>query len=74
MDDVYGILPKDTTKTPFDIREIIARLVERGVRMDSVLRHAVPDVPIPGAATLEQVVVPNEGSILRAIQSVKEKI
>jgi 3-methylcrotonyl-CoA carboxylase beta subunit len=28
MDDVYGILPKDTTKTPFDIREIIARLVD----------------------------------------------
>ncbi len=28
MDDVYGILPEDTTKTPFDIREIIARLVD----------------------------------------------
>ncbi|MCF8060113.1 MAG: methylcrotonoyl-CoA carboxylase [Bacteriovoracaceae bacterium] len=28
MDDIYGILPKDTTKTPFDIREIIARLVD----------------------------------------------
>lgn len=28
MDDVYGILPQDTTKTPFDIREIIARLVD----------------------------------------------
>lgn len=27
MDDVYGILPSDT-KTPFDIREIIARLVD----------------------------------------------
>lgn len=54
--------------------EIVARLVERGVQMDRVLRHAVPDVPIPGAATLEQVVVPNEGSILRAIQSLKEKV
>lgn len=28
MEDVYGILPEDTTKTPFDIREIIARLVD----------------------------------------------
>lgn len=28
MEDVYGILPKDTTKTPFDVREIIARLVD----------------------------------------------
>ena len=27
MDDVYGILPSDT-KTPFDIREIIARVVD----------------------------------------------
>jgi len=28
MDEVYGILPKDTTKSPFDVREIIARLVD----------------------------------------------
>jgi len=28
MEDIYGILPKDTTKTPFDVREIIARLVD----------------------------------------------
>jgi 3-methylcrotonyl-CoA carboxylase beta subunit len=28
QDDIYGILPKDTTKTPFDIREIIARIVD----------------------------------------------
>jgi 3-methylcrotonyl-CoA carboxylase beta subunit len=28
MEDFYGILPQDTTKTPFDIREIIARLVD----------------------------------------------
>lgn len=28
QDDIYGILPQDTTKTPFDIREIIARLVD----------------------------------------------
>ncbi len=28
MEEVYGILPEDTTKTPFDVREIIARLVD----------------------------------------------
>ncbi|NBO19566.1 MAG: methylcrotonoyl-CoA carboxylase, partial [Proteobacteria bacterium] len=27
-EDIYGILPQDTTKTPFDVREIIARLVD----------------------------------------------
>lgn len=28
VEEIYGILPKDTTKTPFDVREIIARLVD----------------------------------------------
>lgn len=27
-DELYGILPQDTTRTPFDVREIIARLVD----------------------------------------------
>ncbi|MBY0406829.1 MAG: hypothetical protein K2Q01_04000, partial [Rickettsiales bacterium] len=27
-DDMYGILPQDTTRTPFDVREIIARIVD----------------------------------------------
>lgn len=27
-EDIYGILPADTTKTPFDVREIIARIVD----------------------------------------------
>lgn len=27
-DELFGILPKDTTKTPFDVREIIARIVD----------------------------------------------
>jgi 3-methylcrotonyl-CoA carboxylase beta subunit len=26
--EIYGILPQDTTRTPFDVREIIARLVD----------------------------------------------
>ena len=27
-EEIYGVLPQDTTRTPFDIREIIARLVD----------------------------------------------
>ncbi len=30
-DELYGILPKDTTRTPFDVREVIARLVDGSV-------------------------------------------
>jgi 3-methylcrotonyl-CoA carboxylase beta subunit len=26
--DIYGLLPQDTTRTPFDVREIIARMVD----------------------------------------------
>ncbi len=48
--------------------ELITRVVERlgpsGLR--AVTRHAVPDVPIPAAITLEQQVVPTAASIRRA--------
>ena len=27
-DDIYGLLPQDTTRTPFDVREMIARIVD----------------------------------------------
>lgn len=27
-EEIYGVLPKDTTRTPFDVREIIARIVD----------------------------------------------
>ena len=27
-DELYGIVPKDSTRTPFDVREVIARLVD----------------------------------------------
>jgi pyruvate/2-oxoglutarate/acetoin dehydrogenase E1 component len=47
--------------------EIIARLTESGVQLKAVRRLAVPDVPIPGAVTLERAVVPNESSISAAI-------
>lgn len=50
--------------------EIITRVMETGVSVSAFSRHAVPDVPIPGALTLEQAVVPSEASILQAIREV----
>lgn len=49
--------------------EVVTRVVEHGIQMKSVRRHAVADVPIPGALSLEEVVIPNEGSILKEIKS-----
>lgn len=43
--------------------EIVARLIEAGLRPEAVRRHAVADVPIPGALSLEQVVLPSADSI-----------
>lgn len=53
--------------------EIIARLVEMDALPSVVHRLAVPDVPIPGALSLEQVVVPNTDSILEALREIKRK-
>lgn len=53
--------------------EIIARLVEMDALPSVVHRLAVPDVPIPGALSLEQVVVPNTHSILEALREIKGK-
>jgi pyruvate dehydrogenase E1 component beta subunit len=47
--------------------EVVTRLLERKISITSVKRLAVPDVPIPGALSLEQEVVPNERSISAAI-------
>lgn len=49
--------------------EIVARLIEAGLRPEAVRRHAVPDVPIPGALSLEQVVVPSADSISSEIDA-----
>lgn len=38
--------------------------------LKGVARHAVPDVPIPAAATLERAVVPNVPSIVAAVRAV----
>jgi pyruvate/2-oxoglutarate/acetoin dehydrogenase E1 component len=50
--------------------EIVSRVIEAGVKIDRVKRLAVPDVPIPGAVTLENVIVPNQTSITEAIKEV----
>ncbi len=46
--------------------ELITRVFEKGVSVTAFSRHAVPDVPIPGALSLEQAVVPSEDSIMKA--------
>lgn len=53
--------------------EIIARVLESGVTPTLVRRHAVPDVPIPGAITLEHAVVPSESSISKEIRAMMGK-
>ena len=50
--------------------EIIARLVERNELPSTVRRLAVPDVPIPGALSLEQAVVPNVDSIASTLREI----
>lgn len=47
--------------------EIIARLLESGGLPPTVRRLAVPDVPIPGAQTLEASVIPNARSIANEV-------
>jgi len=51
--------------------EIIARLVERNELPPIVRRLAVPDVPIPGALSLEQSVIPNTASIASTLLEMK---
>ena len=52
--------------------EIITRVIERGVAPKVVRRLAVPDVPIPGALSLEREVLPSESSITQAIFEMME--
>ena len=48
--------------------ELVVRVMETlgPAAVDRVARHAVPDVPIPAAITLEQAVIPNADSIAEA--------
>lgn len=50
--------------------ELMTRVFESGITPRSFGRHAVPDVPIPGALSLEQAVVPQQASIREAIRKV----
>lgn len=50
--------------------ELVTRVFEAGVSIRAFSRHAVPDVPIPGALSLERAVVPNQSSIEDAIREV----
>jgi pyruvate dehydrogenase E1 component beta subunit len=43
--------------------ELITRVIEASDDPPKVARHAVPDVPIPAALTLEQAVIPSAASI-----------
>ncbi|MGV1049802.1 MAG: alpha-ketoacid dehydrogenase subunit beta [Solirubrobacterales bacterium] len=49
--------------------ELVARVVEElgGGALRAVARHAVPDVPIPAALSLEQAVVPSAASVTAAV-------
>lgn len=52
--------------------ELVTRIYEAGVRPVAFARHAVPDVPIPGAKTLEEAVIPGEESIYQAAKKLME--
>jgi pyruvate dehydrogenase E1 component beta subunit len=55
--------------------ELITRAVERlGPRgLDQVARHGLPDVPVPGARSLEEAVVPGAESVAAAIRDMAER-
>jgi pyruvate dehydrogenase E1 component beta subunit len=53
--------------------ELVTRVFESGAPIRSFHRHAVPDVPIPGALSLEQAVVPGEQSIAAALRELAKK-
>ncbi|MGA0119812.1 MAG: transketolase C-terminal domain-containing protein, partial [Candidatus Nanopelagicaceae bacterium] len=54
--------------------EVVTRLLERKISIKSVKRLAVPDVPIPGALSLEREIVPNQESIGAAIAETVGKL
>lgn len=54
--------------------EVVARVAERlgPASLRQVVRHAIPDVPIPAALSLEQAVVPGRASIAAAIRKMAD--
>jgi acetoin:2,6-dichlorophenolindophenol oxidoreductase subunit beta len=55
--------------------ELITRVIEAtgSTRAPEVARHAVPDVPIPAALSLERAVIPSSDSIARAAAELVER-
>jgi pyruvate dehydrogenase E1 component beta subunit len=53
--------------------ELVTRVIESKVRVNHFVRHAVPDVPIPGALSLENAVVPSEESIFEAAKELARR-
>ncbi|MEM7735381.1 MAG: alpha-ketoacid dehydrogenase subunit beta [Deinococcota bacterium] len=53
--------------------EVVTRVIEKlgPSALKQVARHAVPDVPIPAAKTLEQAVVPGPASIAQAVREMQ---
>jgi pyruvate dehydrogenase E1 component beta subunit len=53
--------------------ELVTRVFESGVSIRVFHRHAVPDVPIPGALSLEETVVPSEQSIVASARELAKR-
>jgi pyruvate dehydrogenase E1 component beta subunit len=54
--------------------ELVTRVIESKVKVNHFLRHAVPDVPIPGALSLENAIVPSEESIYNAARQLSRRV
>jgi pyruvate/2-oxoglutarate/acetoin dehydrogenase E1 component len=54
--------------------ELVTRVIESKARVNHFLRHAVPDVPIPGALSLENAIVPSEESIFTAAKELSRRV
>lgn len=53
--------------------EIVTRVIENGVLPRVTRRLAVPDVPIPGALSLEREILPSESSITKVVMEMMER-
>lgn len=54
--------------------ELVTRVIESKAKVNHFLRHAVPDVPIPGALSLENAIVPSEESIHNAARQLSRRV
>jgi pyruvate dehydrogenase E1 component beta subunit len=54
--------------------ELVTRVLESGTPLKHFARHGVPDVPIPGALSLEEGVIPSEESIIKAAEEIARRV